>query len=316
MASGTINDQQNLDSFASSVVRFWHNKPRTMLILLVFDILLVCSSIALEIEFLQSQVQDYELLACNLTNKRENHFSSSRVGNNSLRKWHHSIDKLSISVTTIFLVENLSLLCAMQRDFLKDVTHMTGLAVVILSIWLEVYYSETAEGGVFIIIARTWRFVRIGHGLYDAQQLTSAGIESQSPPPVVVKEEEKGDILAAYEVLKKELPQVSEHPEEVLKLTEKQARKQIDLIQMQDPHLLLQLLANTGSCICQEELTPPTGPQQQLAATATQLKKKSVHNTGQTENQYSQNNRQRNRNSKTGKMRKRNKAKGSTGSRT
>jgi hypothetical protein len=63
-------------------------------------------------------------------------------------------------------MENFMLLFCMGMDFVRSPWHMLDIFVVSMSIFLEVVFMDQPEGGL-LIIARSWRFARIGHGLYE-----------------------------------------------------------------------------------------------------------------------------------------------------
>lgn len=127
---------------------------------LIIDLILVISSIAFEIEILERELHSCE---------------------EELHGGHPGIDPLvedleileehfvvaSITILCLFLVEQFLLFIALQQEYFYNVFHILDVVVVSMSIYLEVTFSNNPEGGL-LIIARTWRFARIAHGLIES----------------------------------------------------------------------------------------------------------------------------------------------------
>jgi hypothetical protein len=162
--------QQQAKAWEDAIVGFWHREKvhRALLMLLVIDVCLVVASIALEIEFLQSKVHD----CYDYANASDHGALAPTFGNYTLKNYKLALGYASVAIVCVFLLENLSLLVALRGHFLADPWHVFDLFVVLNSIWLELYFLDQPEGGL-LILARSWRFVRIGHGFIDAQRLAS-----------------------------------------------------------------------------------------------------------------------------------------------
>ena len=228
-SSSTNTTFEHSHSISDSVVHFWHQHyVHWFLIgLLAIDILLIIASIALEIEFLNSKVDAYEFAIANP--KME---TPSKFGNYTLKKWKLDLGYTSVAIVCVFLLENISLLLALRGHFIKDFTRMMDLVVCVVSIWLELYFLDQPEGGL-LILARSWRFVRIGHGIYDTQKLVA---EEEMKKNI---HGAKNEILEAYNTLK-DLHLYNGH------IDSDAARNTVDQIQELNPHVLLQVLAATG----------------------------------------------------------------------
>ena len=53
------------------------------------------------------------------------------------------------------------------RKFLKNAFCVADLVVVVVSIWFELQGGGDQLWVGMLIVGRTWRFVRIGHGLFE-----------------------------------------------------------------------------------------------------------------------------------------------------
>lgn len=81
------------------------------------------------------------------------------------------VDGLSLAVTFIFLVENMMLLVILGFwEFFGNIFHAVDFIVVATSLGLEIAFLVLREDKLatvsgMLVIARLWRFVRLGHGL-------------------------------------------------------------------------------------------------------------------------------------------------------
>mmetsp|Transcript_14490 Transcript_14490/g.21817 ORF Transcript_14490/g.21817 Transcript_14490/m.21817 type:complete len:312 (+) Transcript_14490:59-994(+) len=169
-----------------------------IVVLLVLDILLVAISITLEIEYLHSQVSDCEDVvdtcqeeiahASNssdythsvyggsmgvLSGDNDPHGSShchvDHIGLHSLHDAEKKLAYASMSILCVFIVENMLLFASKPYEFIQSPMHVLDFFVVVVSLLLEIAFQNDPEGGL-LIIARTWRFARIGHGLYESRE--------------------------------------------------------------------------------------------------------------------------------------------------
>lgn len=144
----------------------WVHKMLTFFLLL--DVSLVICSIALEIEYLHSKYDDCadKIRFCNATPGSANCVVERYFGHYPYYNAKIWTAYFSVSILFTFLIENLILLSCMGMDFIRSFWNMLDMFVVIMSIWLEIKFMRQPEGGL-LILARCWRFVRIGHGLYE-----------------------------------------------------------------------------------------------------------------------------------------------------
>ena len=78
----------------------------------------------------------------------------------------------SLAILGVFLVENILLGIANGLRYFGEWRHALDLCVVVLSLGLElgevwVWLPQEQNGVLILIIARLWRFGRIGHGVYE-----------------------------------------------------------------------------------------------------------------------------------------------------
>lgn len=140
-------------------IHFW------LVFLLICDVAIVITSIALEIEFLSSEVRDLEHLcetgSCPLSNGTE-------VGLHPLEEWKEMLAYVSVGILSFFLVEfALHFIALGPKRFFHKPLLVFDVFVVVASMVIELTLENSPEGGL-IILARSWRFVRIGHGLYES----------------------------------------------------------------------------------------------------------------------------------------------------
>jgi hypothetical protein len=74
---------------------------------------------------------------------------------------------------------------------------LLDLFVIIVSLILEVLFKHVPEGGL-LILARSWRFARISHGIYESRE--NEHLEHLAE--ILTKADENGDITKAFRSLK------------------------------------------------------------------------------------------------------------------
>jgi len=57
--------------------------------------------------------------------------------------------------------------CEYFTNIEKNWLHWFDVLIIGLSIWLEIAFADSPEGGL-LIIARLWRLVRVGEGVFEA----------------------------------------------------------------------------------------------------------------------------------------------------
>merc|ERR1711998_723310 len=210
------------------------------LVLLALDVLLVVVSIALEIEYLHSRERGAAKMVDVCLESVSNHSSSAsrrmlgsgaavdfsscaHFSSYSTEEWLHTLEQalaeVSLSILVVFAIENVLLLAALRTAFLLNFFHTLDLVVVVLSITFEVMFSAHPEGWL-LIIARSWRFARIGHGFVEASQNRSDALDTSIAGAIGRKLHPARDTI-----------------------TEEQARKCIERVQTIPVEELLRLLA-------------------------------------------------------------------------
>uniref|UniRef100_A0A7S1TQ72 Voltage-gated hydrogen channel 1 n=1 Tax=Erythrolobus australicus TaxID=1077150 RepID=A0A7S1TQ72_9RHOD len=161
------------------LVHFLHNRYVTygMLILLMVDLALVITGVVLEIEALSSEVFDLEHCLEQCLEEPNHNLSDSchhpeELGSKGLSDAESIVAWISVGILSIFLIEHLLMLVGLGvRRFFSHLFYVVDLAVVVLSLVLELVLQHAPESGLFII-ARLWRFARIFHGLYQVGEKT------------------------------------------------------------------------------------------------------------------------------------------------
>mmetsp|Transcript_17143 Transcript_17143/g.28385 ORF Transcript_17143/g.28385 Transcript_17143/m.28385 type:complete len:129 (-) Transcript_17143:208-594(-) len=77
----------------------------------------------------------------------------------------------SLAILLLFVVDNMLLLIANGGEFFKNPFYVLDMIVVFLAIIFETVLSRALAGAV-VIVARFWRFLRIGHGVFETTHHT------------------------------------------------------------------------------------------------------------------------------------------------
>ena len=81
---------------------------------------------------------------------------------------HDILYYISVTILSAFALELCVLLCVLGLHFARQPLYMLDAAVVATALYLEVCLRRQGHGGELaglLVFARSWRFVRIGHGL-------------------------------------------------------------------------------------------------------------------------------------------------------
>jgi len=158
--------------------------------LLVVDIVLLVVGMQLELLYVESQNEE-------LMHSCEHHSCPSddeelhEVGNHAYHEAEQMVANVSVAILCIFLLHHLFLLVSNGIKFLKNSIFVLDFVVVVASIVFELAYTEagTLSLGV-VILFRTWRFVRIGHGVHELDKHHHEGSDKGAadfgPPPIPV----------------------------------------------------------------------------------------------------------------------------------
>jgi len=141
--------------------------------LVILDLLIVCTGIILELQHLQSEVDDMhhtiEHCATHDTCIDKGHY-----GKDVYKDIEHILADISIGILGIFIIENLLILIAEGEEYFTNFRdmwwHWLDFSVVIVSFSLEIHFrnNNRIEAGL-LIIARLWRIARVGEGVMQAE---------------------------------------------------------------------------------------------------------------------------------------------------
>jgi hypothetical protein len=141
--------------------------------LLVFDLLTVVVGMLLEQQHSDTQVHDIRQAFKSCIKNHKLCPSLDHLGHygaHSLHEWAELMEYLSLTILLVFLLENVLLLIANGYKFLRNPWHTLDLVVVVVSIGFELdAIMVTGDNAVvgLVVLARLWRFIRIGHGLHE-----------------------------------------------------------------------------------------------------------------------------------------------------
>lgn len=148
--------------------------PMVMLAMSTFvivDVVCVILGLSFELQYLNSQVDDYEdvVESCqhqiNSTSTGYGVCNDDDVGKDYYDRAERIAFWISVVMLCLLLSESLMLLVAKPVRFFYDKGRMLDFVVVAVSLTLELLFDESNVGGLVVAI-RLWRFARIGHGIY------------------------------------------------------------------------------------------------------------------------------------------------------
>lgn len=84
-----------------------------------------------------------------------------------------------------------------RKKFVTSPMQMLDLFVIVLSLILEILFKHVPEGGL-LILARSWRFARISHGIYESRE--DEHLEKLAE--IISKADDTGVLTSAYHSLK------------------------------------------------------------------------------------------------------------------
>ena len=101
----------------------------------------------------------------------------SHFGNSTLHDSEKICAYISIGILVFFTLEHiLLLLCDGVMSYIKYPFHLLDLLVVLISLGFEcLAKKEVAMGTGILIIARSWRFMRVVHGVVEIDHSGSEG---------------------------------------------------------------------------------------------------------------------------------------------
>mmetsp|Transcript_17521 Transcript_17521/g.24518 ORF Transcript_17521/g.24518 Transcript_17521/m.24518 type:complete len:271 (-) Transcript_17521:230-1042(-) len=153
------------DDWHHRLNRYLHSFPVqvTLNTLLLVDVILIITGIQLEILFLESEIEDYKH-GCEAQEACPSH-----PGNESLDEAFRGVEFASLAILFVFAIDNFLLMLANGWAFFKNPLYVLDTVVVLAAIVFETVLRSTFAGGL-VILARTWRFVRIGHGVFETSE--------------------------------------------------------------------------------------------------------------------------------------------------
>lgn len=164
-----------VDTLSDKIWDFFHHRLViiAMSTLLIADIVCVILGISFEVEYLSSEVDDYEDL---VESCREEILiptaagvaacDPDEVGTEFYDRAERIVFWTSITILSIFIVEGLMLFIAKPIQFVYDKRKVLDFVVVVISLTLELFFASMNAGGL-IVMVRGWRFVRITHGVHE-----------------------------------------------------------------------------------------------------------------------------------------------------
>lgn len=180
---------------------------KAVIMLLFIDMALVLIGGVLESQYLASEIADYEEFVEVCTNANDHRRLLRGRDGTSFKAWRasmrdslrrlasgdssegvdcahphfgnhklHDIERvfviISVVILAVFLAENFLLLMCVGVEFFSNPFYVMDISVVSLSIGLEVLaLSQVLTEMPFVgllVLARAWRFARVGHGVYSA----------------------------------------------------------------------------------------------------------------------------------------------------
>lgn len=149
-------------------------------ILLLCDLAALMCGMILELHYVESERDDFKDALINCVQNRTlcpdlNHMG--HYGHHSLHEWCHLTEYLSVAILGVFLLENLGLIVANGCQFFKNPWHVLDIVVVVVSLAFELREmipgaDDEGDGEAvgLLVLARSWRFIRIGHGVHEMDE--------------------------------------------------------------------------------------------------------------------------------------------------
>jgi len=107
---------------------------------------------------------------------------SSHFGNHDIHLAEVNLTYISVGILTVFFIEQLLLIIELKSEYCKPM-FILDLFVISSSLALELFVilsGKVGSGSGLLVMARTWRFARVGHGVMAAQEEMEAIEEDES----------------------------------------------------------------------------------------------------------------------------------------
>jgi len=101
-------------------------------------------------------------------------------GNHSLHDTEKILAAVSSAILIFFLIEQVFLMICGGFEFFSHPLHMLDFAVVFISLVFEFTMEDISSFVGLLICARVWRYARIGHGIYEAQEVRAVDLAHQT----------------------------------------------------------------------------------------------------------------------------------------
>lgn len=81
---------------------------------------------------------------------------------------------VSTAILSFFLLEQIILITALCGEYWNEWRRVFDLFVIVVSLVLEILVTKFKIAGGILVLARMWRFARIGHGIFEGTHKTGA----------------------------------------------------------------------------------------------------------------------------------------------
>jgi hypothetical protein len=99
-------------------------------------------------------------------------------GNHALHDAEKVLAYISIGILSIFLIEQIALIAELQSEYCKPM-FILDFFVILSSLIIEILVTNFAVGGL-LVIARAWRFARVGHGVFETTEKVHEMVKEDS----------------------------------------------------------------------------------------------------------------------------------------
>lgn len=107
-------------------------------------------------------------------------------GDHDLHNAEKMLTYVSIGILTIFFLEQVALIAELRMEYCKPM-FLLDFFVICSALAIEIMLTRMAVGGL-LVIARTWRFARVGHGMIEIQQNTAEVMECDNEVDCMMSE--------------------------------------------------------------------------------------------------------------------------------
>jgi hypothetical protein len=99
-------------------------------------------------------------------------------GNHSLHDAEKILTYISIGILVFFFIEQIFLIVELRSEYCKPM-FLLDFFVIVSSLAIEIIVSNFSVGGL-LVLARTWRFGRIAHGVFESHEHVEELMENDS----------------------------------------------------------------------------------------------------------------------------------------